>query len=64
MAPPPVALFTDEGNANKNIDDIMTAILPEEDQEEIPVGFTQVGHIGTRFLLYRVSSGTALLILS
>ncbi|KAI9764487.1 MAG: tRNA(m(1)G37)methyltransferase [Geoglossum simile] len=25
--------------------DIMTAILPEEDQDEIPVGFTQVGHI-------------------
>ena len=25
----------------------MTAILPEEDQDEIPVGFTQVGHIGT-----------------
>ncbi|KAH0550933.1 hypothetical protein GP486_007699 [Trichoglossum hirsutum] len=26
-------------------DDIMTSILPEEDQDEIPVGFTLVGHI-------------------
>lgn len=25
----------------------MTSILPEEDQGEIPVGFSIVGHVGT-----------------
>jgi tRNA (guanine37-N1)-methyltransferase len=28
------------------IDDIMTSLLPEDAQEEIPVGFSIVGHIG------------------
>ena len=28
------------------VDDIMTAILPEEDQGEVPTGFSIVGHIG------------------
>ena len=28
------------------VDDIMTAILPEEDQDELPVGFNIVGHVG------------------
>lgn len=27
-------------------DDIMSAILPEEELEEIPTGFTIVGHVG------------------
>src|SRR5439155_6178149 len=36
-------------NTNKNADDIVTSILPEEDQDEIPVGFTLVGHIGIYF---------------
>ena len=27
-------------------DDIMTALLPEDAQEEIPVGFAIVGHVG------------------
>ena len=26
----------------------MTAILPEEEQEELPTGFTIVGHVGTK----------------
>ena len=30
-----------------SVDDIMTAILPEEDQDEVPVGFSIVGHVGT-----------------
>jgi len=50
----PCCPFTDKGNANENADDIMTAILPEEDQDEIPVGFTQVGHIGTSFSIANV----------
>lgn len=28
------------------VDDIMTALLPEDAQEEIPVGFAIVGHVG------------------
>ena len=27
--------------------DIISSILPEEEQDEIPVGFTKVGHVGT-----------------
>lgn len=26
--------------------DVMTSILPEDAQAEIPVGFTMVGHVG------------------
>ncbi len=29
----------------------MSAILPENEQDEIPVGFSVVGHVGTEFLL-------------
>ena len=32
--------------------EIMKAILPEEDQEEIPVGFSIVGHVGKHSVLY------------
>lgn len=32
--------------------EIMKAILPEEDQEEIPVGFSIVGHVGEHSTLY------------
>lgn len=28
------------------IDDIMTSLLPEDAQQEIPVGFAIVGHVG------------------
>ena len=31
---------------NLSIDDIMSAILPENDQDEIPTGFSIVGHVG------------------
>jgi hypothetical protein len=32
--------------------EIMKAILPEEDQEEIPVGFSIVGHVGKYSAIY------------
>ena len=30
-----------------SLDDIMVSLLPEDAQQEIPVGFAIVGHIGT-----------------
>jgi hypothetical protein len=33
--------------------EIMKAILPEQDQEEIPVGFSIVGHVGKGSLAER-----------
>lgn len=30
------------------LDDIMTAILPEDEQGEVPTGFAIVGHVGGR----------------
>ena len=27
-------------------DDIMTAIMPDEEQNDLPTGFTIVGHVG------------------
>ena len=32
------------------VDDIMSSILPKDKQEEIPVGFSIVGHVGTSVL--------------
>jgi len=32
--------------AENMADDIMSAILPEDDQDELPTGFSVVGHIG------------------
>ena len=34
---------------NLKIDDIMTAILPEAEQDELPTGFSVVGHVGVCF---------------
>ena len=36
-----------------SLDDIMTAIMPEEEQDDLPTGFTIVGHVG---MLAEVSS--------
>jgi len=38
------------------LDDIMTSILPDDAQGEIPVGFAIVGHIGKIYLLFRGTS--------
>lgn len=37
---------TSKGEILRAVVEIMKAMLPEEDQEEIPVGFSIVGHIG------------------
>lgn len=39
-----------------SIDDIMTSILPEDAQGEIPVGFAIVGHVGTLKSLYTLKT--------
>ena len=33
-------------------DDIMSAILPDEDLEELPTGFSIVGHVGKETLRF------------
>lgn len=34
--------------AENMADEIMSAILPEDDHDEIPTGFSVVGHIGKK----------------
>jgi hypothetical protein len=36
-------------NDSNSTDDIMTSLLPDDAQGEIPVGFAVVGHIGKSF---------------
>lgn len=38
------------GTISRISDDIITSVLPEDAQEEIPVGFTIVGHVGMKSL--------------
>lgn len=38
-------LFTKD-SSNKVLEEIMGAVLPEDEQEELPTGFSCVGHIG------------------
>lgn len=33
-------------SSNKVLEEIMGAVLPEDEQEELPTGFSCVGHIG------------------
>lgn len=41
----PLCTFNKE-NSNKMLEEIMNAVLPEDEQEELPTGFSCVGHIG------------------
>jgi hypothetical protein len=41
----------------------MKAILPEESQEEIPVGFSIVGHVG-KYLRYIIIKSLGLILFS
>lgn len=43
---PSRALLQSEDPANAILDDIMTSILPKEEYEELPTGFSIVGHVG------------------
>lgn len=41
--------------SDKMLEEIMSAVLPEDEQEELPTGFSCIGHIGmylTAFSLY------------
>ena len=38
-----------------SIDDIMAAILPEAEHDEIPTSFSVVGHVGTKLIITSIS---------
>lgn len=42
-------------SSNKMLEDIMGAVLPEDEQEELPTGFSCVGHIGMYFVASCIS---------
>lgn len=35
--------------SDKMLEEIMSAVLPEDEQEELPTGFSCIGHIGMCF---------------
>lgn len=42
-------------SSNKMLEEIMGAVLPEDEQEELPTGFSCVGHIGMHLAVYYIS---------
>lgn len=38
--------------SDKMLEEIMSAVLPEDEQEELPTGFSCIGHIGMYFAAF------------
>lgn len=50
----PLCTFNKD-NSNKMLEEIMNAVLPEDEQEELPTGFSCVGHIGMYLAVFYIS---------